>query len=475
MSSRQSGEDQKLELDTVFDTALRLMFEDRNNGKNPRMLGLEIELPFFNEKDLTPISFNGKGGITSIFNALSKKSNWQVHERENGKITALKGQAGVITLEPGGQIELSSHPRKTLSELSDDVDTYVSDFEDICAKLGINAIPFGFHPHTSVEDCPYIDERSRFAALKPLFDAGDEHPLWVQTCSVQVTLDCRDAKAAFDYFKLGLAIQPFATAMFANSPFSEGADSGYKSWRWHKLQSIRSPIYSVPEGITEAGYTAEEWVEHILSLPMSFIVRDDKYIPVAANSFRDMVDKPLPELAHLPEDERFLTERDLMDHLTSIKPEIFLKPGFLLEFRAADVGPTPEHWKSVAAFWMGIFYDDQARLDAASYLTRLTTPEIEFFRQNVAKEGLQTSVGGKTAQDIAMNLIAISKSGLARLQSGSESFLDIIEAQVRAGVSSADMALQDHKMNGGDIEKTLKEGFLFPRTGKTRHLKIGKN
>jgi glutamate--cysteine ligase len=223
----------------------------------------------------------------------------------------------------------------------------------------------------------------------------------------------------------------------------------------------------VPDALFESNYTLKDWAAHTLSVPMSFIVRDDAYIAVAPNPFFEMIGKPLPELAHLPESEQYLTQKDLLDHLTGIKPEMLLKPNLLLEFRAADLGPTQDHWMAVGAFWTGLYYDKDAFKAAQEYVAEWTKEERIGLRDGVAKDGLETKVGNKTVQQVALDLIEISKQGLARVEPGAVQFLKVIETQVAQGVTSAAKAAQVLEKNDGNMKATLKETFLFnPETEK---------
>jgi|GEM_PF-1069532 glutamate--cysteine ligase len=461
MSSKQSGSHEILVKDRIIDEAVELLIGNYADGK-AKKIGLEVEMPFVNNIDLKPIDFEGMKSITAIFNMLSGgKKDWLPGEIENGKVTSLKNATGSITLEPGGQIEFSSAARSTLQQLEKDVDAYFKDMKKVSSQIGIDVVPYGFHPHLTIYQCPYIDERSRFKALKSVFEAEGGFSAWGQSCSVQVTLDSPSKEKAFDAFKLGLLLQPIAAAVFANSPFSLGQDSGHQSWRRQKLQALDSPLYKVPEELFEPGYTLKDWAAHTLSVPMSFIVRNDAYIAVAPKPFYEMIGKPLPELAHLPESEQYLTKNDLLDHMTGIKPEMLLKPNLLLECRAADLGPTKNHWMAVGAFWTGILYDEQAFKAAQDYVADWTKEERIAIRDGVAKNGLATTAGNKNVQQIAIDLIEISKQGLSRIEPDAVKYLNVIEEQVAKGLTSATKAVQKFEQNDGDIHTTLKQTFLF--------------
>ncbi|MBI1215462.1 MAG: hypothetical protein GC185_06565 [Alphaproteobacteria bacterium] len=461
MSVKQHGSHEILTLDGLTEKTVALLKGKHAEGK-AKKIGIEVELPFVKKKNLKPIPFKGKKSISAVFNHLcAKQSGWQPNDAENGNVTSLKSESGLVTLEPGGQIEFSSAARDTLSQLSADVNKYFEECKDIGKKLGLDVVPFGFHPHLSIDECPYISERTRFSALKPVFEAEGGFAAWGQSSSVQVTLDSPGANEAFNAFKLGLTLQPLAAAVFANSPFAMNADSGFQSWRRQNLQALDSPLYAVPEKLFEKDFGIDDWAKHVLTVPMSFIVRDDQYIAVAPKPFIEMIGKPLPELSHLPEEQQYLNSTDLLDHLTGIKPEMLLKPGLLLEFRAADLGPSPEHWMALGAFWTGLFYDKEAYQAAQDYVADWSAQERAAFGKNVAKNGLKTEVGGKTAQQVALDILEIAKQGLSRIEPEAVPMLAVLEKQLAEGVTPADIALGKLAQNKGDMKKTLKQSFLF--------------
>ena len=467
MSSKQTGSNEILKKDHLVDDTLALLIGKGIMSATEKKMGVEIEMPFVKKSDLKPLQFSGEKSITAIFNALVKSGFWAPGEIERGKITGLKGESGNVSLEPGGQIEYAGAPRTSLKQIEADVNAYYKEIQSIGKKLGVDVVPFGFHPHLSIEETPFISERSRFAALKPVFEAEKGFAVWGQSSSVQLTLDGAAMEDPMSAFKLGLQLQPLAAAIFANSPFEQGHDSGYKSVRREKLLALDSPYYTVPDKLFEKEFTIQDWAAHVLTVPMSFVVRNNEYIAVAPKPFIEMVGKPLPELAHLPEDQQCLTQKDLLDHITGIKPEMLLKPNLLLEFRAADLGPTPQHWVALAAFWTGIFYDKDAFKEAQDYVAGWSNEQRISFRKNVAKHGLQTEAGGLTAQQAALDLIKISKSGLMKVEPGAVHMLDVLIEQVSKGITSADIALKEFVENGGDMVQTLHKNFLLaPKKGK---------
>lgn len=467
MSTQQKGSNEILKVEHLVDDTVALLIGKGIMSASEKKMGVEIEMPWVEKTGLKPLPFSGEKSITSVFNALVAKGAWENGEVEHGKVTSLKGESGNVSLEPGGQIEYAGAPRLSLAQIEKDVMAYYKDIKSIAKKLGVDVVPYGFHPHLSIDETPFISERSRFAALKPVFEAEKGFAAWGQSSSVQLTLDGASLEDPFGAFKLGLQLQPLAAAMFANSPFELGHDSGFKSYRREKLLALDSPYYTVPDALFDKNYTMQDWAAHVLTVPMSFVVRNDEYISVAPKPFIEMVGKPLPELAHLPAEQQYLTQKDLLDHTTGIKPEMLLKPNLLLEFRAADLGPTPQHWLALAAFWTGIFYDKDAFKEAQDYVAGWGAKERADFRRNVAKDGLQAEIDGKTAQEVALDLIEISKKGLLKFEPEAAHMLDVLKEQVSKGMTPADLALAKFANNGGDMVQTLKETFLLaPAKGK---------
>lgn len=467
MSSQQSGSKSILEQKDLVDLTVGLFYGSYENDR-PKLIGTEVEMPVVDIDTLKPIPFSGPKSITSIFNALCQSgTGWKASSIENGKITSLKNDTGEITLEPGGQIEFAGKAEKSLHDVAKNFRAYYETLEQVSEKIGVDVVPYGFHPHVSIDDVPYISERSRFKALKPVFEAEKGYAAWGQSSSVQITLDAPSKEDAFDAFRVGLLLQPISAAMFANSAFSMGQESGFKSWRRQNLLALDSPLYRVPKNLFDKDYTLRDWADHVLNVPMSFIVRDEAYIAVAPKPFRDVVGTALPELAHLPEDQQYLTQNDLLDHLTGIKPEMYLKPGLLLEFRAADLSPNADGAIALSAFWTGLFYDSQSFEKIKEYVSTWTAEDRENLRVNVARDGLQTVAAGKTARDIALDLIDIAKEGLSRIEPGAVSMLDPIVNDIAKGITPADKTLQLFRENKGDIVRTVKDTLMFAANKKS--------
>lgn len=459
MSIKQTASQEKLSSKGLLQQTINLLTEGFSPKKD-RLVGIEVEFPLF-DRNLTPITYaDPDTGLKRVLETLVEKHGWQVAESENGNPVALVKNKNMVMLEPGGQIEFAGAPRKTLVEVKADFEDFMKNMDETCEALDINALPFGFHPHTQEKDCPFLHERSRFTALLPIFEA-EGGATWQQASSVQVTLDAATKESAFDNFRFGLALQPVAAAIFANSPFADGKDSEYQSWRRESLKSLNSPYYSVPDDIYDPDFGLNDWAKHVLSVPMSFIVREGQYIAVADKPFQDMVGKPLPELAHLPEDQQYLTVCDLKDHLTGIKPDMLLKPGLLLECRAADLGPDQDHMLAVGAFWVGLMYDPEAYQKASDYISSWTSQDRKTMCDQVAKTGLATPAGKESLQEAALSLLAIAREGLMRIDPQSAPLLDNVMEQVAEGVTPATNALSSYKSNGKDMKSSLRQSFLF--------------
>jgi len=473
VSSKQTASQEILSNKDLLQKTVSLM-TDGFSSKENRLIGMEIELPLFDE-NLKPITYaDPEKGLKKVLEALVAKHGWHVAESENGNPLALVKNKNMVMLEPGGQIEFAGAARKTMTDVKEDFSGFLQDLESVCEEMGIDALPFGFHPHTEEKDCPFVHESSRFTALLPIFEA-EGSAAWQQACSVQVTLDAATKDSAFDDFRFGLALQPVAAAIFANSPFADAKNSQCQSWRRKSLQQLDSPYYAVPESIYDSDFGIQDWAEYVLTVPMSFVVRNGQYIAVADNPFEDMVGKPLPELSHLPESQQYLTACDLKDHLTGIKPDMLLKPGLLLECRAADLGPDQDHMLAVGAFWVGLMYDEKAYQAASDYIGNWTAQDRKIIHDNVAEKGLDTPVGQETMQEAALGLLAIAREGLMRIDPDSAPMLDKVMEQVAQGATPATKALLKYENSNQNMEKSLRQSFMFAAAKKDKGLEPEKS
>lgn len=389
-------------------TGKRDLVEYLARGSKPKAdwrIGTEHEKFAFHLADLRPLDYAGSGAsVRGLLQGLMR-FGWQgVFEGENLIALAMEGQS--ISLEPGGQIELSGATRETVHQTCDEVNTHLAQVKTVGNELGIGMLGLGFHPTARREQIP-IMPKGRYAIMRAYMPkrGGLGLDMMLRTCTVQVNLDFGDEADMVRKLRVSLALQPIVTALYANSPFIEGRPSGWLSARsrvWTDTDPDRTGMLAFA---FEDGMGFERYVDYALDVPMYFVYRDSRYIDAAGQSFRDFLAGRLPALPGVRP-----SLRDWADHLTTIFPEVRLKQ--YLEMRGADGGP----WGrlcALPAFWAGILYD-AAALDAAWELCKhWDRDQRQRLRDEAPKLGLQTRIGATTIRDLAAELLKIAEQGLA--------------------------------------------------------------
>lgn len=404
-------------------------------------IGTEHEKFAYRREDLRRLPYGGPCSIKAVLEGL-QKFGWQP-VLERGHIIALtKGEASV-SLEPGGQLELSGAPLETIHQTCCEVGEHLRLVKTIAEQLKIAFLGVGFDPLWTRDEIPWMP-KERYSIMRRYMPTRGSLGLdmMLRTCTVQVNLDFSSEADMVRKFRVGLALQPIATALWANSPFLEGRPSGLLSTRSHIWTDTDNDRCGILPFVFEEGMGFERYVDWILDVPMYFVYRDGHYIDVAGQSFRDFMDGKLPELPG----ER-PTLGDWSDHLTTVFPEVRLKK--FLEMRGADGGP----WRrlcALPAFWVGLLYDQEA-LDAAWDLVRDWRPEEHAeLRDKVPLHGLRTPFRSGTVRDLAAVALDIAAGGLKRrayldAHGRDETiFLETLYSIVATGVTPADDMLADY-------------------------------
>jgi glutamate--cysteine ligase len=422
-------------------------------------IGTEHEKFPFYVKSLAPVPYDGPAGISALLQGLSEKFGWSpVYDKE--QVIALEGSSGdpgAITLEPGGQFELSGAPLQTVFQTCEEVNRHLRQVREIAEPLGIAFLGLGFSPLWRLDETPRMP-KSRYAIMTAYMPKVGSYGLdmMYRSATVQVNLDFSDEADMVKKLRVSLALQPVATALFANSPFTEGKPNGFLSLRsavW--LDTDRARTGMLPFAF-EDGMGYERYVDYALDVPMYFIRRDNRYIDLAGASFRDFLDG---RLLQLPGERP--TVADWADHLSTIFPEVRLKR--YLEMRGADSGP----WRSLCAlpaFWTGLLYN-QASLDAAYDLIKdWTDEERTRLRADVPRLALNTPFRNGTVLDVARIALEISAAGLRarghdNLVSGDEStFLEPLMTAAASGRTPAEILLERYQNEwGGDVRPVFTE------------------
>jgi len=410
-------------------------------GAKPRdkwRIGTEHEKFAFNLKDLRTLPYDGPAGIRAMLEGMTR-FGW-VPVLENGNPIALGKDLCSVTLEPGGQFELSGAPLANLHETCSEVNDHLDQVKQVGAELGTGMLGMGFNPKWSRADQPWMP-KGRYKIM------GDYMPkkgnlgidMMIRTCTVQVNLDFADEADMVKKMRVGIALQPVATALFADSPFTEGRPNGFMSYRSHIWTDTDPDRCGMLPFVFESGYGFERYVDWMLDVPMYFVYRDGRYVDCSGQSFRDFLEGKLPALpGEIP------GMGDWIDHLTTAFPEVRLKR--FLEMRGADSGP----WQrlcALPALWVGLLYDGAA-LDAAWELCKdWSLAEREQLRGDVPRAALRALVRKRSVQDLAKDVLAIARAGLQRraildAKGRDESrFLDILDAIAASGRCPAEEKL----------------------------------
>ena len=373
-------------------------------------IGTEHEKFGFYRRGHTPVPYDGERGIKALLEGLKDRFGWDA-VLERGKIIALRRLAcpkgGIISLEPGGQLELSGAPLATLHETQEELRQHLIEVREVGDELGIGFLGIGFSPKWTLAETPVMP-KARYAIMQRYMPTRGRLGLdmMFRTATVQVNLDFADESDMVTKMRVGLALQPVATALFANSPFTVGKPNGFKSYRaeiWRDTDPDRTG--NLPFAF-EPGMGFERYVDYALQVPMYFVYRNGRYIDVAGASFEDFI---AGRLDRLPGE--YPTFDDWADHLTTLFPDVRLKR--FLEMRGADAGPYAE-LMALPAFWVGLLYDASAQAEAYALISDWTQSERQAMRDQVPRLGLATPFRGSTVGDVARQAVAIAEGGLKR-------------------------------------------------------------
>ena len=424
-------------------TGKRQLVESLESGCKPRdawRIGTEHEKFGYTTDDLRPLPYEGPRGIKAMLDGLAALG-WKP-VLENGKVIALlDAQGAAISLEPGGQLELSGGLMEDIHQTAGEVTHHLDQVKQVAGELGIAFLGVGYQPKWGRADTPWMP-KGRYDIMRrymPLV-GGKGLDMMLRTCTVQVNLDFASEADMVKKLRVSLALQPVATALFASSPFIDGKPSGLLSARadvWTDTDPHRTGGLAFA---FEPGMGFERYVDWMLDVPMYFVYRDGHYIDVAGQSFRDFLAGKLPgypgQLANMG---------DWADHLTTAFPDVRLKK--FLEMRGADGGP----WRrlcALPALWTGLLYDDIA-LDGAWELVKTwSAEEREALRGAVPAQALSASIGGRGLREIARDMLDLASAGLKRRNRLNDSgrdesiYLEPLDSIVKSGRTAAELMLE---------------------------------
>ncbi|WP_289032413.1 glutamate--cysteine ligase [uncultured Roseibium sp.] len=422
-------------------------------------IGTEHEKFGFHLSDLSPIPYEGSHGVEAVLSGMEKLLGWERIE-DNGKIIGLSDPVGggAISIEPGGQFELSGAPLETLHETCRETNVHLAHVRQVAEPLGVGFLGTGMAPTWLRDDVPVMP-KSRYEIMTRYMPKVGKYGLdmMYRTTTIQVNLDFASEADMATKMRVGLALQPIATAIFANSPFTDGKPNGYKSFRaevWNDLDQDRTG--NLPFAFDD-GFGFESYVEWALDVPMYFIKRGATYYDATDTTFRAFMNGSYE--GKVPDARP--TIGDWNNHLSTLFPDVRLKK--YIEMRGADGGP----WRRICAlpaFWVGLLYDDGI-LDQAWQLVRdWTEEERGALRAGVPRTALQTPFRNGQVLDVAKDVLALSKEGLRRRNRLSDGDLDEqvhlapVEEGLAAGMCPADILLQRYGGSwDGDITQIFKD------------------
>ncbi|MDO5633035.1 MAG: glutamate--cysteine ligase [Paracoccus sp. (in: a-proteobacteria)] len=431
------------------------------SGEKPRedwRIGTEHEKFGYSHDKLLPLPYDGPQSIHAMLTGLRDRFGWSpVHEQD--KLIGLERDGANVSLEPGGQLELSGAPLETIHQTCDEVNQHLAEVRAVADDMNAGFIGLGAAPIWRQDQMPMMP-KGRYALMTPYMETvgtlGTQ--MMYRTCTVQVNLDFASESDMVQKLRVALALQPVATALFANSPFLDGKPNGMKSWRAHIWQNLDEARTGMLPFVFEDGFGYERWVDYVLDVPMYFVYRDGKYINALGQSFRDFLNGRLPALpGQVP------TLSDWADHMTTVFPEARVKK--YIEMRGADGGP----WRrlcALPALWVGLLYD-QGALDAATDLIKNWDAETrEGLRRAAARDALQGQAGGVRLHDLAREVLAIAEQGLkARARPGAGGlvpdethFLNALRESVDSGQVPSDELLARYRGEwAGDLNRIYAE------------------
>lgn len=430
-----------------------------NKPKSEWRIGTEHEKFGFCMQSHAPVPYEGDRGIKAILEILKEESGWDAIE-DDGNIIGLYNSdgGGAISLEPGGQFELSGAPLETVHQTCRESNQHLEQVKKIAEKLGIGFLGLGGSPIWTFDETPMMP-KSRYNIMKRYMPkvGSQGHDMMFRTCTIQVNLDFSDERDMVRKLQTSLKLQPMASALFANSPFTEGKPNGLLSWRsdiWRDVDNQRSGLHAF---MLEDDFGFEAYVNWALDVPMYFIIRDGEYHDCTHITFRQFLDGAMKGKV----DDWQANIGDWGNHLSTLFPDVRLKR--FLEMRGADGGP----WHGICAlpaFWVGLLYSDGALSAAEDLVKDWDFDLVNKLRNDVPAQGLDAEIGDKKLLDVAKAALDISREGLKdRACENADGFDETVfliplEETVASGKTPAERVLDRYRGQwGNDISRVFEE------------------
>jgi glutamate--cysteine ligase len=432
-------------------------FDEGSKPKDQWRCGAEHEKFVFRLGTHDPVPYEPHG-IKALLDGMTR-FGWKP-VMEAGNVIALERGMANVSLEPGGQFELSGAPLETIHDICEETGQHLAEVKVVADELGIGFLGLGYSPIWRRDQVPVMP-KGRYKIMREYMPkvGGMGLDMMFRTCTVQANLDFGSEADMVAKFRTSLALQPICTALFANSPFKEGKPSGFLSARANVWTDTDPDRTGMLDFVFADGFGFETYANYALNVPMYFAKRGDRYIDLSGQSFREFMDG---KLADMPGERP--TIKDWADHTTTIFPEVRLKQ--YLEMRGADSGP----WSALCALpalWVGIFYDSAALAAAWDLCKDWKIEDHERLRADVARLGLKAEIAGRSVQDVAKDMLAIAREGLKRrnrLSGGmvdETNYLSQLDEIADSGVTQAERLLELY--NGpwaGDVSKVF-DSFAY--------------
>lgn len=399
-------------------------------------IGVEYEKFLFNKNTFTRIPYEGPYGIKALLEAFTS-FGWKIVFEKGCPIALTRGQSS-LSLEPGGQFELSGTPLRTLHEVSREVEEYITELKTLSNSFGFFSLGLGFDPISPQDKIPWMP-KERYNLMRTYMPTKGQLGLdmMTRTATVQVNLDYTSEQDMNKKLCVGLALQPIACALFANSPLKERTLTPYQSYRSYVWQHTDPDRTGGLDFAFEAGMGFERYVDYLLDVPMYFVYRNGQYINTLGQSFRDFMKGNLSNFKG-----EFPTLKDWENHASTVFPDVRLK--HFLEMRGADSGSL-KMTKALPAFWTGLIYNSESLSASYDLAHTLSQEERHFLAREVPKTGLHTPFRNGTVRDFAQIFLEISKTGLSKRNIVNETgkdestYLDILGEYLQNNKSQADL------------------------------------
>jgi glutamate--cysteine ligase len=420
-------------------------FEGGSKPQGPFLVGTEHEkIPFY-RADLRPVPYEGRapdqGGVKALLDGMRTTQDWGAIE-DGGALIGLFDShgGGAISLEPGGQFELSGAPLDSVHQTKAELQAHFDALAPLSEELGLGFLDLGMSPLWTRGETPVMPKQRYDIMARYMPKVGGLGlDMMFRTSTVQTNIDFASEADMVAKMRLSVALQPMITALFANSPFTEGKPNGFQSMRsqiWTDTDAARTGMIPF---VFDPDMGFARYVDYALDVPLYFVKRGDYYHDVAGGSFRDLLEGRLPQLPG-----EYATLSDWANHLSTLFPEVRLKR--YIEMRGADVGPR-SHIYALAALCAGLFYDSEASAAAWDLVKDLSATERQSFRDNAPREGLRAKAAGRSLLDLARDILPLARAGLTRRRrldaAGQDEgqYLDVLEEIAATGQNLAERRL----------------------------------